>query len=48
VRNGKYNADFAITMAKKMFPEGVADRTVAAIGKCRGEWASELMLILQI
>jgi len=43
VKNGKYNADASISMVKKMLPEGVADRMVAAIEKCRGEWASELM-----
>jgi hypothetical protein len=41
VKNGKYNADVAITMAKKMLPEGVGDRTAAAIDKCRVEWDSE-------
>jgi hypothetical protein len=43
VKNGKYNADASIAMAKKMLPEGVADRTAAAIEKCRDEWASELI-----
>jgi hypothetical protein len=44
VKNGKYTADAAISLAKKMLPDGVADRTVAAIQKCRGEWDSELAL----
>jgi hypothetical protein len=48
VKNGKYNADAAISMAKKMLPDGVGDRTAAAIEKCRGEWDSELTLVLQI
>jgi len=48
VKNGKYNADASVSMAKKMLPDGVADRTAAAIEKCRGEWDSELTLVLQI
>jgi len=48
VKNGKYSADASISMAKKMLPAGVADRTAAAIEKCRGEWDSELKLVLQI
>jgi hypothetical protein len=48
VKNGKYNAEAAISMAKKMLPDGVAGRTAAAIDKCRGEWDSELILVLHI
>ena len=48
MKNGKYSADAAISLAKKMLPDGVAGRTVAAIEKCRGEWESELKLVLHI
>lgn len=48
MKNGKYNPDASIAMAKKMLPDGVADRTAAAIEKCRGEWESKLTLVLQL
>ncbi|XP_069679536.1 general odorant-binding protein 72-like isoform X2 [Periplaneta americana] len=38
VKGAKYNADVAIALAKKMLPDDVKDRSVAAIEKCRIEW----------
>ncbi|PNF17861.1 hypothetical protein B7P43_G02244 [Cryptotermes secundus] len=38
LKNGKYIPDAAISMAKRMLPDGVGDRTGAAIDKCRVEW----------
>jgi hypothetical protein len=48
VKNGKYNADAAISMAKRMLPDGIGARTAAAIDKCRVEWDSEYMLTLSL
>ncbi|KDR13655.1 general odorant-binding protein 72-like [Zootermopsis nevadensis] len=38
VKGGKYNADVAIALSKRMLPDGIRERTVAAIQKCRDEW----------
>jgi hypothetical protein len=43
VKNGKYNADVAIAMATKMLPEGIGERSAAAIDKCRVEWDSKFI-----
>lgn len=37
-----------MNMAKTMLPQGVGDRSAAAIDKCRVEWDSEYMSLLQL
>jgi hypothetical protein len=48
VKNGKYNPDVAISMAKKMLPDGIGDRAAAAMEKCRGEWDSKLCNVVVV